>query len=150
MLSRKVVQVSLSVTALVLGIVLISNASAFLFKYPATYIKNYDGDTITLSTEIWPGLYNIRNVRVVGVDTPELHGTCDTEKLLAVEAKNYTEMLLQEAEDIVVTVYGVGKYGRPLVSIDYDGEDMAEALIEAGLGKKYDGGTRPDWCEEIT
>lgn len=136
-----------SIYILAVVVFLSGTASAYLFKYPATYIRNYDGDTITLSAEIWPGLYNIRNMRLMGIDTPELHGSCEIEKVLALEAKEFIELVLKNAESITITVYGVGKYGRPLVSIDYDnGEDLATDLIEAGLGQEYDGGTRPDWC----
>ena len=48
----------------------------------AIYVRNYDGDTITFNL---PGLHPIIgekiNIRVNGIDTPEIRGKCEKEKI---------------------------------------------------------------------
>jgi len=58
----------------------------------AVYISNYDGDTIKFNL---PGLHpiigNKINIRVNGIDTPEIRGKCEQEKYSAEQAR---EMML--------------------------------------------------------
>lgn len=119
---------------------------AFAFTYHSDYQKNYDGDTITLAMLIYPQLIKVTNVRLLGIDTPEIRGKCDTEKVLATEAKQMVHDLLSHADVLIVTVHDIDKYGRPLVDIEYDGSDLASDLVEMGYARKYDGGTRLGWC----
>ena len=78
----------------------------------AIVIKVYDGDTLTL------GFYHQSDgeptrisCRIDGIDTPELRGSSDDEKKLALEAKEYlSDVTLGE----VVTIINPGKekYGQ--------------------------------------
>ena len=45
----------------------------------------YDGDTLTVDAEPWPGLTARTSVRVDGIDTPEIRGRCPAEKALALQ-----------------------------------------------------------------
>ena len=45
-----------------------------------------DGDTFRARVEVWPGMEVQTAVRILGIDTPELHGKCQEEKDAAVRA----------------------------------------------------------------
>ena len=55
----------------------------------ARVVSVYDGDTLTVDAEPWPGLTARTSVRVAGVDTPEIRGECQAEKDLAVQARDF-------------------------------------------------------------
>ncbi len=55
----------------------------------ARVVSVYDGDTLTVDAEPWPGLTARTKVRVAGVDTPEIRGKCQTEKDLAIRARDF-------------------------------------------------------------
>jgi len=63
----------------------------------AVYVRNYDGDTVTFNL---PGLHPIIgekiNIRVNGIDTPEIRGKCDQEKYNAKQAKEMVTDILQD------------------------------------------------------
>ena len=59
---------------------------------PATVTSVYDGDTIKVEAEVWPGITWTGSVRVLGVDTPELTGKCPEEKAAAVAAREFVKM----------------------------------------------------------
>ena len=67
----------------------------------AIYVRNYDGDTITFNL---PGLHPIIgekiNIRVNGIDTPEIRGKCEKEKYDAKQAKEMVTDILKDAEQI--------------------------------------------------
>lgn len=107
------------------------------------FVKNYDGDTITVrieGTEI--------PVRLRGVDTPEIKSHEYCEKMKAVEARDRAHYLLEHASRISLTNVGREKYGRMLADLLYDGHLLSETLIEAHLGVPYFGKKkeRIDWC----
>jgi endonuclease YncB( thermonuclease family) len=81
----------------------------------------------------------------MGIDTPEKgwRAKTDRERKLAIEAKNFLKGLIDNANDVMVySEDGRGKYGRWLVNVVCDGVDAGSALIEAGLARPYDGGTK--------
>ena len=124
---------------------------------PFRYEHNYDGDTITgqvqvsfegrligfgldLSGALWLPIV----VRVLGVDTEEMA----SKSAKAKQAQAFTEQWCRagQAADglIVLTAWKREKYGRLLAYVQRaeTGEDLAERLIETGLGKSYSGGKR--------
>ena len=107
-----------------------------------------DGDTFRVDIRGWPAVAgeNIP-VRVYGVDTPEIRGQCDEEKERAVQAREYVEDLLFQAQRIELYNLKRDKYFRLAAYVDIDGLDLTSALIESGHGRPYSGGTRLGWCE---
>ena len=114
----------------------------------AIVVKVYDGDTITVEADIWPGLIWRGSVRVDGVDTPEIRAKCPEEKVLALKAKAF--VLHRTPIGSTVELSGVkrGKYaGRVVAKVeDEQGRDLTDALIAEGLGRRYDGAARESWC----
>ena len=76
-----------------------------------------------------------------------MKGRCEAERDLAEEARVYVvervggTMLLYEVRP--------GYYaGRVIARVETAaGLDLAAALIEAGLGRAYEGGSRAGWCK---
>jgi micrococcal nuclease len=107
-------------------------------KAPAEICQAIDGDTIQCVG---------RRVRLVNVDTPELHGQCPAEIALAHRALDFTAARLAAGEiAIVVDAHRPrDRYGRTLAWVLVDGRDVGESLIAAGLARRWDGKRRP-WC----
>lgn len=114
---------------------------------PTEITKTIDGDSFKATFQVWPNVMVKSSIRILYLDTPELRGKCEAEKKLAIEAKAFTEVELQG--DVRVTVVKNGKFGgRVLATVMTNGEDLATKLIEAGLGRHYDGkGARKGWCD---
>jgi endonuclease YncB( thermonuclease family) len=112
----------------------------------ATVESVYDGDTFTAKIYTWPGEVHESEVRVLGVDTPEIHGKCDAEKDAAQKAKARMIELLKGK----ILLYGIreDKYGgRVEAYVEVDGKRVDHILIEEGLGRLYMGEHRPGWCK---
>lgn len=107
----------------------------------------YDGDTFRANINSWPDIIGKRSpIRIAGIDTPELRGKCETEKLLAREAKKFTVDKLRSGEKIELRDIKRGKYFRILASVFINDKSLGEALIEAGLAVRYEGGKKTNWC----
>ena len=131
-----------SITAAIL-LSICTNAQAWTFDR-VKILDNYDGDTFTAQFEIWPSHFVISNVRVLGVDTPEIRGQCEQEKALAVKAKAFTAKQLTNRVSVVINK--MGKYGRALGVVYIDNQRLDTMLIEAGFGRENHGEKRTSWC----
>lgn len=112
----------------------------------------YDGDTLYVEAAIWPDLTWAGSVRVLGVDTPEIRGKCETEKTLAETARDYVRGPLTDAT-VRLTQVEEDKYGGRVIARVYfrEGEewvDLADRLVSMKLGRAYDGGARAGWCAD--
>ena len=114
---------------------------------PAQVVSVYDGDTITVRAHIWLGQEVETQVRLDGINTPELRGKCEGEKKLAQKARDF----LIELAGGTVTLRDIhyGKYaGRVVARVFTErGEDLVAALLNAGHGRPYSGGQRQGWCQ---
>ena len=81
-------------------------------------------------------------VRVLGVDAPEIRWKCQSEKIKAVEAKQFTVQALRSARTIELRNMQRGKYFRILADVYVDGKNLADGLIKSGHARAYDGGQR--------
>jgi endonuclease YncB( thermonuclease family) len=115
---------------------------------PAEVLRVIDGDTIVVRARIWLGQTVETDVRVAGIDTPELRGDCDAERDLAERARDLLIGLLGEAPVTLRDIeYGTFA-GRVVARVETAEGDINTPLIEAGLAQPYDGrGARPDWCD---
>lgn len=108
----------------------------------------YDGDTFTASIKDWPRVAGERiSVRVWGIDTPEMRGKCEEEKLLARKAKKHTVAMLRAAKTIELVNLRRDKYFRLLAEVSVDGKDLGYSLIKSELARPYDGGKKTSWCD---
>lgn len=114
---------------------------------PAQVVRIIDGDTIVVRARIWLGQDIETNVRLDGIDTPELRGRCPAETKLAHQAKAFLEAKTAEGL-VVLQQVQYGKFaGRVVSKVTLpDGEDMGRALVSGGLARTYRGGKRQSWC----
>jgi len=113
----------------------------------AKVTKIIDGDTFRIEAYLWPGLEAKASVRVNGVDTPEIRGKCEAEKQKAREAREFVKGLIL-GEVVYLENVKYGKYaGRVVADVKLNGGDnLAEKIIQQGLGREYHGGAREGWC----
>jgi endonuclease YncB( thermonuclease family) len=112
---------------------------ALLIAFPA-YAGEWhaiDGDTITTPAG--------ERIRVMGVDTPELHARCPAEYDAARAAQDFTQAALDRGP-ITMQPTRRDRYGRLLARVYVDGADLAGLLIRAGHGREYHGERRQPWC----
>ena len=106
-------------------------------------IKVYDGDTITIASTIPikdSPLYRF-SVRLNGIDTPEIKGSNEIEKRVALLARDaLSEKILYK--DVELINVQTEKYGRLLAEVVFCGENMNEWMITKRFAVKYDGGTK--------
>lgn len=112
-------------------------------------VRVYDGDTFFVDI---PSLHPIigvdMGIRLRGANTPEIRGRCDAERALAIVARDFVRMLIEDAERVDLIEIERGKFFRIVATVLIDGVDLAELLIEAALAVPDDGsGQRGDWCE---
>lgn len=116
----------------------------------------YDGDTCTVSLSDLPPVFGDHiTVRLAGIDTPEIKGTCDEEKQLARQAQALTQRLMKEATRIELREPKRDKYFRILARVVVEDQarpgetiEVAQELVKAGLARPYDGGKKQRWCPE--
>ena len=111
----------------------------------------YDADTFTVNIEGYPPIVGERiSIRLLGVDTPEMRGRCESEKVKARQAKQFTVQVLRSAKTIELRNMRRGKYFRILANVYVDGKNLADGLIRSGHARVYDGGKRLGWCNVNT
>lgn len=102
-----------------------------------------DGDTVTMAC---PDL-GVFRARLLGLDAPEKYSPSCAEELVKAEAATWAlRGLLLQSDKQTVSVDGVDRYGRRLVRLAIDGEDVAARMIRNGHARRYGGGLRGSWC----
>nr|WP_321360437.1 thermonuclease family protein [uncultured Hyphomonas sp.] len=94
--------------------------------------------------------------RLHGVDAPETGpldwasgAKCERERELGYQAKAEVRALTRNRALTVSHDYGPDRYGRRVVDLSLDGQDLAARLVAGGTHKvwDYDGGAaKPEWC----
>lgn len=106
----------------------------------------HDGDTFTVSVDGIPPIIGKEiSVRIARIDTPEITSKVSRVKALACKAREYTRERLSQGRVIELINMQRDKYFRILAEVYIDGENLADELMQAGLAKPYDGGTKPVW-----
>ena len=110
-------------------------------------VKVYDGDTITIAARICitetqsTKLFRF-NVRLRGIDSPEIKTKNTNERRLGLESRDKMRSLVMNQ---IVNLENVDydKYGRILADIiTKDGVNVSNWMIENGFAVKYGGGTK--------
>jgi micrococcal nuclease len=111
-------------------------------------VSVYDADTFRVDIEGWPDIVGKNMpIRVKGVDAPEIRGKCESEKVQAKIARDFTRSLLESGARVELRNLKRGKYFRFLADVYIDDTLLSEKLIVGGLARPYDGGHRDGWCE---
>lgn len=116
------------------------------------YVTNYDGDTITVNIPNVHSLIGKKiNIRVSGVDAPEISSKNKCEKKMAYKAKKLVSKLLKTAKNINLENVKRGKYFRIVADVVIDKKSLSKHLIKKGLAYAYDGEEKRklNWCKSI-
>jgi endonuclease YncB( thermonuclease family) len=115
--------------------------------HPAEVVRVIDGDTFEARVNLWPGLDVTTRVRLRGVDAPELKARCNEERSKAEAARAALRAILDRGE-VGISHVTLDKYGGRVVADASTAAtpDVAAALLEAGLARRYSGGHRDGWC----
>ncbi len=122
-------------------------------KYPdiikgVTLHHIYDGDTIHVNIEGYPDLIgkNI-GIRILGIDTPEMHDKDPAIRAKAVEAKHLAEKLIPKGTKMDLQLKSVdrGKFFRIVAYVYINGVNYSLLMLKSGLAKAYWGGTKESW-----
>ena len=116
---------------------------------PAVVDYVIDGDTFAAGVKLGPDIENTVRVRILNIDTPEIHGECDAEIDAAYRAKDRLAELLPMGEVVDLQNIKDDKYlGRIDANvITSDNRNVSNILIQEGLARKYGGGKRQSWCK---
>jgi micrococcal nuclease len=115
----------------------------------ATVVDVYDGDTLFVNIENLPDVFGARvGIRLAGIDTPEMRGKCDAEKLLAIEARDYLRSVVTDGGLVELKDVSRGKYFRLIADVYIDSVNVSEGLLGRNLAVEYSGkGRKHDWCK---
>jgi len=109
-------------------------------------ISVYDGDTFRCNLTSPKGLSKIISenisIRLDGIDTPEIRGSFQRLKSIALKARNHLATRLSNADVIILKDVKRGMYFRIIATIEIDGVNINHELIDLGYAKPYDGGSK--------
>lgn len=106
-------------------------------------VKVYDGDTITIANRLpyaESPLYRFQ-VRLAGIDCPEIRGGSTEEKNMAIEARNHLQGLVF-SKWVDVRNGQTEKYGRLLADVYLGSLHINQWMLDQGLAIPYHGGTK--------
>lgn len=122
-----------------------------MFEFPIhSIIKIIDGDSLRLLVDLGFKLRIEADIRINGVDTPEVRG----------EQKKYGRFVREQVKQwlesrwlggLTLLSYELDKYGRVLGDIRPNlptREPLSSFLLENRLARPYEGGTRGSWTPE--
>lgn len=110
-----------------------------------------DGDTLHGVFTVWtdPEQTVQRNIRLRGINAPELHAAkCPAERAKA-EAVRQLLVGLVEGKTVYLQEVGPYKYGGASMGrvLLEDGRDVSQVLLQQGVVRPYDGkSARLPWC----
>jgi micrococcal nuclease len=107
-------------------------------------VKVYDGDTITIAAHLpyYEGspLYRV-NVRLLGIDAPEMKSKNKDEKDLAHKAQTALSDLIM-GKKVTLRNTQNEKFGRLLADVYCEGIHLNEWIVEHRYAVSYNGGTK--------
>ncbi len=106
-----------------------------MYQYKATVLSVYDADTITLDIDLGCWTHIVKEkCRLLGINAPEMRGL---EKPEGTKSRDWLrKKILGKDITIITTKDKTGKYGRLLVTVYFDGENINELLITEGLAER--------------
>mgnify|MGYP001171949925 FL=1 len=129
------------------SIIAASNAEDYSDVSVSRIIKVIDGDTFRADINELPDIIgkNIR-IRILGINAPEINGKCTFEKELAIKARDFVQILLDNADLVVLKNLNRGNFFRLLAEVIVDGKNLGELLVANDLAVRYQGKKKSSWC----
>lgn len=113
-----------------------------MYTYKAKVKRVIDGDSVVIDIDLgFDTWIKDQNVRLYGIDTPEVRTKDPLEKKHGKLAKQFVKQVLPEGSDVrITTVKDDDKFGRVLAIIrNSAGIDVAQELLQERLAVPYDG-----------
>lgn len=113
----------------------------------ASVVEVIDGDTFLADAHIWPGQSVRINIRIRGIDAPEMKSRCSGERAAADRARAALSGMIGQATVSISNIGGAKYYGRVLADVETKaGEAIGPILLGRQLVRPYFGGKRQGWC----
>ncbi|HET8687870.1 MAG TPA: thermonuclease family protein [Methanosarcina sp.] len=109
--------------------------------------KIIDGDTCTIIFLIGDKPFKI-NLRISGIDAPEIHGDTQEEMLAAKVSHSILTSIIEHHPKWYVVMYRWDKYGGRVIGDLYftkKGKPLSSILLEKGCVRKYNGTKKEKW-----
>lgn len=122
-----------------------------LYFYKLKSYEVYDGDTLrNVFIDVGFDISYFNNIRLFGVDCPEILSNNPEEVRLGIKAKNFVVDFLSGG-DVYIRSLSKDKYGRVLAEIiNHEGKQLYFQLIKNGLAVYYSGGSRVNWSKILS
>lgn len=112
-----------------------------------TVARVIDGDTVEVVINPFPDRRVTLDVRLKGVNAPEIRGRCDYERDLAQRAKRRLAAIIGGSNVTLAEIEDDKYGGRTVARLIVRGMDAGAILVNERLAVPYDGRTRKmDWC----
>lgn len=122
-------------------------AKTFRGPVEAAVLQVIDGDTFLAEALVWPGQSIRINIRIRGIDAPEMKSRCAAEHEAALRAREALEKLIGDGFISISNIGGAKYYGRVLADVETsEGAMVGDELIARSLARPYAGGRRQGWC----
>lgn len=105
-----------------------------MYEYRAKIIRVYDGDTVTAVLDLGFNVSITENVRLSGLDAPEVRGDERPDGLISRD--RLREKVLDKNVIIKTFKDRTGKYGRYIGELYLEEENINEWLISEGLAER--------------
>lgn len=112
----------------------------------AKVLKIYDTDTLTIAFIFNESPIKI-NIRLTGIDAPELKSDIDAEKQACILGRDKLKELLLD-KIVNVKLYEFDKYGRVLADVYIDEIHINQYLLKYNYVREYSGGKKFEWTKE--
>ena len=108
-------------------------------------VSVHDGDTCTLNIDMGFDISREVDIRVQGIDTPEMMGASKAAAMVARDAA--AAWITARLDRLVLLSKELDKYGRILGDLQdtSNNQTLSSFLIGAKLAHAYDGGTKVAW-----
>ena len=111
------------------------------WRFPMRSCRVYDADTLMdVRLELGVGVSIVITARLYGINAPEVRGA---EKPRGITARDWLQARLDIATNVLVETRpdgekAVGKYGRWLVGVWADDDNINDALVDEGYAVRAD------------
>ena len=99
-------------------------------------VSVYDGDTVTVAFDTFGLGFFMHNMRLMGIDAPEMKSILLDEKTAALKSRDYLRTIALDRE-VAFEVSETDKYGRLLVTMHVGPIDVSAAMLSSGNAKPY-------------
>ena len=109
-----------------------------MYTYKSKCIRVIDGDTIVAEVDLGFNTFKKVNVRLLGIDAPEVRTKDLKEKEKGIASKEYLEDIFCTNKNFTLLSNKIDKYGRCLGTIMVGDLNINEEMVELGLAKIYE------------